>query len=617
MLYTLLGMNDAMVNRRTTAWQLIAFLWQKTHGSFSQLSISFLLSAGSAFFSSVSLILLFLLANVSTLSSSGAASDKSSALIKFLSSSGSGTSLIPQIIFALFFAQVTRVVFQLLEEAYAGHVSALLSHRISMEIFERYLSLGKAFFDKSNYAQLQTIISFPREIKRVYSGVQVFCSNFLLLLSRLAILAWMSPKLTAAAFMIFLPLYFFTKATLKRLESFSMARKHLVLDISKDFFNVFKNASFSKLNVDKSLLRDRHSSLRSRLRLLDEKSSFYLTIAKQGPQLLILAVIGFLFASLRLPTEHFASDIAAYAVFFYVIKTCVPLFTVLTQIVGSWVDVIGEASSLRELFDPSLDRYVIPDGEVEYASFERELEFRSVDFAYEEGKTALKDVSFVCRKGEFIALAGANGSGKSTCISLLLRLYDVTGGFVLADGTDIRKFRIGSLHEQFSYFSQDIPLFHDSIIGNILFGVRREVSRDEILSIMRDLGMDAFIESLPEGLDTVVGDDGVLLSGGQKQLLSVVRGLLRGAPIFLLDETTSSVDPHTEELIHQVIAARAPSATKIMVTHRLGVLRETSRIIVLDEGRVVESGTFDDLVSAGGVFARLYETWNAQAHQSA
>jgi subfamily B ATP-binding cassette protein MsbA len=234
-----------------------------------------------------------------------------------------------------------------------------------------------------------------------------------------------------------------------------------------------------------------------------------------------------------------------------------------------------------------------------------EVEYANVWFTYDSGKgAALQGVSLKADAGENIAIVGRSGSGKSTLVNLLPRFYDVKSGQVRIDGLDVHDYELHNLREQIAVVSQDIVLFNDTIRNNIAFG--REVSDEALEEAAEAAHVLEFTRDQPAGLDTMVGDRGVLLSGGQRQRIAIARALLKNAPILILDEAMSALDTEAERHIQAALAQLVRNRTTFVIAHRLSTVEQADRIIVLDSGSIVESGTHAQLLANGGLYSQLH-----------
>jgi ABC-type multidrug transport system fused ATPase/permease subunit len=239
--------------------------------------------------------------------------------------------------------------------------------------------------------------------------------------------------------------------------------------------------------------------------------------------------------------------------------------------------------------------------------FRGEIRFDRVSFGYRPDTPVLRELSFTARPGQLVALVGSSGAGKSTVVNLLLRFFDPWEGAVRIDGTDIRRFTLGSLRSQINVVLQDTLLLRRSVRENIAFG-RPDASLDEIVAAARAAQIHDFVASLPEGYETVLSDKARDLSGGQRQRLALARAILREAPILILDEPVSAVDAITEARLDETIAHVTKGRTALIVAHRLATIRRADLILVIEEGRVAEQGTHAELLASSGRYRALYET---------
>jgi len=238
--------------------------------------------------------------------------------------------------------------------------------------------------------------------------------------------------------------------------------------------------------------------------------------------------------------------------------------------------------------------------------FKGKIEFEHVRFAYNGAGAVLEDLTFDIKPGQMVALVGPTGAGKTTIVSLLPRFYEANGGSIRIDGIDIRKFKQKSLREQISFVLQETLLFRATVAQNIAYG-KPQASHEEIVRAARLANADEFIDRMPDGYETMIGERGVTLSGGQRQRITIARAIIRNSPILILDEPSAGLDAESEKLVFDALDKLMEGKTSIVIAHRLATVRRADVIFVVDGGRVVEQGTHDELLQQGGLYARLYE----------
>jgi len=368
--------------------------------------------------------------------------------------------------------------------------------------------------------------------------------------------------------------------------------------------------SFSGVRVVKAFAREEYESSKFdhesrellRLNIKEAKvHSFY------GPMMDFIAAYGYAFVLWTGGVQVFHKEISLgvmIAFMRYIMGFVWPV-----RMMG-WVtqltkNAVVSGDRIFEILDTHSETRV-KDGTRILKECEGRVVFDNVSFCYTDGSRALSSVKFEARPREMIAVMGDTGSGKSSLINLLPRFYDVSEGAVLIDGVDIRQYRLESLRRHIGMVSQEPFLFGDSIYENIAYG-RPGAPEEEVIEAAKVANIHDFIESLPDGYETKLGERGVNLSGGQKQRVAIARALLMNPPILILDDATSSVDTETEALIQQALVSLTESRTTFVIAQRVSTVKRADKIVVLDKGRLVECGVHDELIARGGPYAELFK----------
>ncbi len=340
---------------------------------------------------------------------------------------------------------------------------------------------------------------------------------------------------------------------------------------------------------------------------LKEMRSVLLITGSFGVMMMLMNIAAFVAAILA--TEHHVAQIGVvYLVIIYTLNVVAQLWNV-GNITRTYVRIIGDAGPMISTLDEQIE---LKDAEnpVPARIHEGNVIFDDVTFTHDENDSALfKNFSINIAAGERIGLVGRSGSGKTTLTRLLLRFSDVDSGLITIDGQAIHTIAQEDLRRHIAYVQQEPMLFHRSLRENIAYG-KPDASDEEILAAARSANALEFIEKLPKGLDTVVGERGVKLSGGQRQRVAIARAILKDAPILLLDEATSALDSESEKLIQDALITLMKGRTSIVIAHRLSTIAKLDRIVVLDDGRIVEQGTHTELLAKNGTYAKLW------SHQS-
>ncbi|MDZ7780891.1 MAG: ABC transporter ATP-binding protein [Gemmatimonadota bacterium] len=298
-------------------------------------------------------------------------------------------------------------------------------------------------------------------------------------------------------------------------------------------------------------------------------------------------------------------DLAAFGAFLLILQQALPDYKYLSHFSVKVAEEIPRLDAVAGLFVDE-GKFIVPSGSRSFERLERGISVRGLSFRYQEGEDTLKDIHTEIEAGKVTAVVGPSGAGKTTFADLVARFYDCEPGTIFIDDVDIRELSLPSLHHTMAIVSQDVWLLNRTLRENLAFGLDRAVPEVELVRALEDVELGEFLTSLPDGLDTELGDRGVRLSGGQRQRVALARALLRDPQILILDEATSALDSVVEQRVARAIQQRAKGRTLLVIAHRLSTIRDADRILVMREGRIVEQGTWDELLERGGAFRDLY-----------
>lgn len=483
-----------------------------------------------------------------------------------------------------------------------------ISMSLKKDLFKKLTSMDPQFFDvNSSGIVLTRFLSDPDTASRnIIDMLKSFIATFFGLIGLIGVLLYNSWKLAIIGVTIMAIAV--TPVTLirKRIKKVSNATMVVGGNMTTNFNETFAgNKIMTAYNLqdgqnqkfDNQILEQFHlaMSLTKRVGWMSPIMYFVCSIGIA----LVMAYGNHLILTGQMTAGSFASFVTSLLLLYKPTKT---LGNTLTNLQGVFVAM----SRVFELFDlqPQIES---PQNPVEIKGLTGSIDFKNVNFEYEPNTPVLKDFNLHVNKGETIALVGNSGGGKSTVVSLLPRFYDVTSGEIDIDGIDIRKFNLDALRQNISFVFQDNFLFSGTIKDNILMG-NENATEAEIEKVITMAHLDEFAHSLEKGLDTYVGERGTTLSGGQRQRVAIARAMLKDAPIVILDEATSALDNKSEAIVQKALDNLIQNKTVFVIAHRLSTIKNADRIAVVDEGRLAELGTHDELMNIeGGKYKYLYE----------
>ena len=506
-----------------------------------------------------------------------------------------------------FYAGIALAIFVVIFVIYGFSYSATYdsvygeSMRRRVSLAEKLRKLPLSFFGKKNLSDLTSTIMddcnaleliFAHSVPELFAAigsitviaVMLFCYNWQMALS----LFWVVP---AAALMVLLS----KKIQNRWFQNSYNMRREVIEDIQEGLENVQEIRSYSGESAylehfDKDCINYEKSQIDS-----DLKVGMFLNSAQS---VLKMGLATVLITGARLWTKG-EIDLFTYLVFIVCASTVYnPIILVLTNTAELFF-INVRLRRFREM-----DQMKLQQGVTVFAPQNFDIEFKDVDFFYNENKQVLKKVSFTAKQGEITALVGPSGSGKTTAAKLAARFWDIQGGMVTLGGQDISVIDPETLLTNFSIVFQDVVLFNTSIKDNIRIG-KRNATDEEILRVAKLANCDEFVSKMPQGYDTIIGENGESLSGGERQRISIARALLKDAPIVLLDEATASLDVENESKIQKGISQLVKGKTVIIIAHRMRTIANADKVVVLEDGKVAEIGSPAELKAKGGLFSHM------------
>ena len=504
---------------------------------------------------------------------------------------------------------VLTVIFMFLFSYYANLLGQNVVYDLRVKLFRHILDFKMAYFDKSSVGRLVTrAVNDMETIASIFSqGLFMIVADLLQMLLVIIVMLVLSWKLSMT---IFLVLPFILFATRKFQKSMKVAFNEVRSEVAN--LNSFVQERLTGMKIVQ--LFNREEIEYENFEKINEKhkkawlktvwyNSIFFPIAELSTSITVGLIVWF--GGMNVILED--TEITLGIIFLF-IQLSQMLFRPLRQIADKFNTLqMGMVAANRVFKIIDTDSKIPNKGKLSADSLKGNIEFKNIGFSYVKGEDVLKDISFHVKSGEKVAIVGATGSGKTTIVNLLTRFYDTQQGSIEIDKMDIKEIDIFSLRSKIALVLQDVFLFADSLLNNITLW-NKTISFDDVISAAKKMGIHDFIMSLPNGYNYNVKERGVMLSQGQRQLISFLRAYLKNPSVLILDEATSSIDSNSEELIQSAILKITENKTSIIIAHRLSTILNSDKILVMDKGVLVESGSHKELIKKeNGYYKNLYE----------
>ena len=511
-----------------------------------------------------------------------------------------------------------EVFFQFSFIYFANWLGQRVVYDLRKELFRRMIGFRMTFFDKSAVGRLVTrAVNDIETIASIFSqGLFMIIADLLKMLIVIGVMLSVSWKLSLIVFTV-LPLILF--ATRKFQKAMKFAFDEVRTQVAN--LNTFVQERISGMHIVQLFVRE-HQENQSFQKINEKhknawlKTVWYNSIFFPIAELSTSITIGLLVWYGGLSVIAQENGITLGSIFLFIQLTQM-LFRPLHQIADKFNTLqMGMVAVQRVFTLMDTDSHIRDDGFLEAKNIKGEISFQNVVFSYKEGETVINDISFDVNAGETIAIVGATGAGKSTIINLLSRFYDIKKGIISVDGKNIKSYEIPSLRNSIAVVLQDVFLFADTIQNNITMW-DSSISEEEVMEAAKHIGIDKFISKLPGKLQYDVKERGAMLSSGQRQLIAFLRAYVSNPSILVLDEATSSVDGETEELVQVATDRLTEGKTAIIIAHRLVTVQKADRIIVMDNGKIVEIGSHENLLQIeGGFYQNLHNVQLLQKQET-
>ncbi|GAA4896415.1 lipid A export permease/ATP-binding protein MsbA [Ferrimonas pelagia] len=486
-------------------------------------------------------------------------------------------------------------------------VSQHVIRAMRQTVFEKYLRLPVSFFDARPSGELISKVTYDTEqVSRASSGALVtMVRDGFTVVAMLAIMFWESWQLSSIIFLVGPPVAWVIAFVSRRFRNISKNIQAAMGGVTSATEQTLKGHKNVLAFGGQALEAERFAKVNNQNRQQNMKLAAAQAISQPAIQVIGSFALAAVFFAASFESVLHSMTPGSFVVIISAMMGLLAPLKRLTRVNAEFQRGIAAAQSVFSVLDEPDAR---DTGTQTLSSSQGKLTMENVVFSYPNSDgPVLKGIDLEVPAGKSVALVGRSGSGKTTLSTLLPRFYELDSGKIRLDGVDISELTLASLRQQIATVSQQVVLFNDSIANNIAYACEENVSREQIEAAAKAAHVMEFVEKLPDGLDTLVGEDGVLLSGGQRQRIAIARAILRDAPILILDEATSALDTESERAIQAALETLQQGRTSLVIAHRLSTIESADEIVVMDQGQIVERGSHAELLAKQGAYFQLYQ----------
>jgi ATP-binding cassette, subfamily B, bacterial MsbA len=503
--------------------------------------------------------------------------------------------------------RIGKLVFEYLRKLFVVRRTEAYRVAVGEETFGRVLSFGRQYFNRQSLGRVDAEIGWSSSVLGLLAATEEVFRYAVGLIVKAAVMVAISLPLSIA-FIVTLPFVNWFMTTINRRVQ-RIAREGVEVDrrVRSRILDIL-----GSIPLVKAYSQERAASM-TYVQVLRQAEDVAVrhdrVIALRYPveeMVILLVMLMVQGAVIYLAGDFSPGDLASFGAFLLILQQALPDYKYLSEFTLKVSEEWPRLEAVAGLFSDE-GKFIVPSGPRTFGRLETGIAVRSLSFQYQPGEETLRDITTTIDAGKVTAIVGRTGAGKTTFVDLIARFYDCPPGTIVLDDVDIREYSLASLHARMAIVSQEVWLLNRTLRDNLTFGLQRDASDQELVSALEDVELHEFGAGLRDGLDTEIGDRGVRLSGGQRQRVALARALLRDPDILILDEATSALDSMVEQRVARAIQQRAHGRTLIVIAHRLSTIRTADKILVMHDGRLVEQGSWDELLRKEGAFYRLHQ----------